>query len=112
VVNTGSSVSHGRVAAIAGSAAVRPVLNQFYAGEIAVETGEQDWLSGMGGKLHFTPSASLRALIEAPVSPTLGRNQACWCGSGKKFKRCHGRWDLRCSSRRLHDWLIKWPAFQ
>ena len=21
---------------------------------------------------------------------TLGRNQACWCGSGKKFKKCHG----------------------
>lgn len=20
-----------------------------------------------------------------------GRNQACWCGSGKKFKKCHGR---------------------
>jgi len=19
----------------------------------------------------------------------LGRNQACWCGSGKKYKRCH-----------------------
>ena len=21
----------------------------------------------------------------------LGRNAPCWCGSGKKFKRCHGR---------------------
>jgi preprotein translocase subunit SecA len=20
----------------------------------------------------------------------LGRNDPCWCGSGKKFKRCHG----------------------
>jgi preprotein translocase subunit SecA len=20
----------------------------------------------------------------------LGRNDVCWCGSGKKFKRCHG----------------------
>jgi uncharacterized protein YecA (UPF0149 family) len=19
-----------------------------------------------------------------------GRNEPCWCGSGKKFKRCHG----------------------
>ncbi|MDX6495203.1 MAG: preprotein translocase subunit SecA, partial [Gaiellales bacterium] len=25
------------------------------------------------------------------VDPTLpGRNDPCWCGSGKKFKRCHG----------------------
>jgi preprotein translocase subunit SecA len=21
----------------------------------------------------------------------LGRNDPCWCGSGKKYKRCHGR---------------------
>jgi preprotein translocase subunit SecA len=21
----------------------------------------------------------------------LGRNQPCWCGSGRKFKNCHGR---------------------
>jgi uncharacterized protein YecA (UPF0149 family) len=20
----------------------------------------------------------------------LGRNDPCWCGSGKKFKQCHG----------------------
>jgi preprotein translocase subunit SecA len=23
--------------------------------------------------------------------PKLGRNDPCWCGSGKKFKQCHGR---------------------
>jgi preprotein translocase subunit SecA len=22
--------------------------------------------------------------------PKLGRNDPCWCGSGKKFKKCHG----------------------
>jgi preprotein translocase subunit SecA len=21
----------------------------------------------------------------------MGRNQPCWCGSGKKYKLCHGR---------------------
>jgi hypothetical protein len=25
-------------------------------------------------------------------SPKLGRNERCWCGSGIKFKKCHGRW--------------------
>ncbi len=25
------------------------------------------------------------------AGPKLGRNQPCWCGSGEKFKRCHGR---------------------
>ncbi len=23
-------------------------------------------------------------------APRLGRNDPCWCGSGKKFKKCHG----------------------
>jgi uncharacterized protein YecA (UPF0149 family) len=25
---------------------------------------------------------------EQPI-PVLGRNQQCWCGSGKKYKACH-----------------------
>jgi preprotein translocase subunit SecA len=24
-------------------------------------------------------------------TPTVGRNEACPCGSGKKFKQCHGK---------------------
>jgi preprotein translocase subunit SecA len=26
----------------------------------------------------------------ASTGPKLGRNDPCWCGSGKKYKRCHG----------------------
>ncbi|MDD3518025.1 MAG: preprotein translocase subunit SecA [Chromatiales bacterium] len=26
-------------------------------------------------------------------APKLGRNDPCWCGSGKKFKHCHGKLD-------------------
>ncbi|MBA1243901.1 preprotein translocase subunit SecA [Pseudomonas japonica] len=34
--------------------------------------------------------------VEAALAPLrneqkLGRNEVCWCGSGKKFKHCHGR---------------------
>ena len=25
--------------------------------------------------------------------PKLGRNDPCWCGSGKKYKHCHMRQD-------------------
>jgi hypothetical protein len=30
--------------------------------------------------------------LRIPNSPTpsIGRNEPCWCGSGKKFKKCHG----------------------
>ncbi len=26
---------------------------------------------------------------EDEVIPQLGRNDPCWCGSGKKYKKCH-----------------------
>jgi preprotein translocase subunit SecA len=30
------------------------------------------------------------AAAGAGGAPKLGRNDPCYCGSGKKFKRCHG----------------------
>src|SRR5438270_2454208 len=38
------------------------------------------------------PSASGVAAQTVHASPNekLGRNDPCWCGSGKKFKKCHG----------------------
>jgi preprotein translocase subunit SecA len=26
-----------------------------------------------------------------PAGAKIGRNDACWCGSGLKYKKCHGR---------------------
>ena len=26
-----------------------------------------------------------------PMGAKIGRNDACWCGSGLKYKKCHGR---------------------
>ena len=26
---------------------------------------------------------------ERPAHPGLGRNERCWCGSGRKYKACH-----------------------
>jgi len=31
------------------------------------------------------------AKTPVPAGTKLGRNDPCWCGSGKKFKKCHGR---------------------
>jgi len=33
-----------------------------------------------GPKPGFTPSGA-----------RIGRNDPCWCGSGAKYKKCHGR---------------------
>jgi hypothetical protein len=32
---------------------------------------------------------------ESEPIPVLGRNDSCWCGSGKKYKRCHLATDER-----------------
>jgi uncharacterized protein YecA (UPF0149 family) len=38
-------------------------------------------------------AAQTKASAPRPIAPVpkLGRNELCWCGSGKKFKYCHGR---------------------
>lgn len=33
--------------------------------------------------------------------PKLGRNDPCWCGSGKKYKRCHMDSDARKHSQAM-----------
>ena len=33
--------------------------------------------------------------------PKLGRNDLCWCGSGKKYKKCHLNSDMAKRSRIL-----------
>jgi preprotein translocase subunit SecA len=37
-------------------------------------------------------AAAAKPARSAPASsgPKIGRNDPCWCGSGKKYKRCHG----------------------
>ncbi len=32
---------------------------------------------------------------EQPSVPELGRNERCWCGSGRKYKACHLATDER-----------------
>ena len=34
----------------------------------------------------FEPETGLQPIV---LSPKIGRNDPCWCGSGQKYKRCH-----------------------
>jgi preprotein translocase subunit SecA len=36
-------------------------------------------------------AAASGAAVPAGAAAKLGRNDPCWCGSGKKYKRCHGK---------------------
>ena len=42
---------------------------------------------GSGGTVLATPPAPRQVVKD---HTDVGRNDPCWCGSGKKFKKCHG----------------------
>jgi len=53
-----------------------------------------DMLDGVQDTFDFFREARRRALSPAPArraAPKVGRNDPCPCGSGKKYKQCHGR---------------------
>ncbi len=45
---------------------------------------------GANEKDYFDPSAPIKQ-EPVKVEPKIGRNDACPCGSGKKYKQCHGK---------------------
>jgi preprotein translocase subunit SecA len=46
--------------------------------------------SGGGGNGAGNASSAHAAPQPVRAGPKVGRNDPCWCGSGKKYKRCHG----------------------
>jgi preprotein translocase subunit SecA len=73
---------------------------------VAVRTAEQaeqtegqspgNTTSTSGNGTTTTGRTDLRTNRDAssqtrPANEKIGRNEPCWCGSGKKFKKCHGK---------------------
>ncbi len=53
---------------------------------MAPPPGMENWQTQAGGQQQAPAKV-------APIrrdEPKVGRNDPCWCGSGKKFKKCHG----------------------
>jgi len=50
-------------------------------------------LAGLGGKAPLPPTGATTAPPDEPLPalPAIGRNADCPCGSGKRYKHCHGR---------------------
>jgi SEC-C motif-containing protein len=44
----------------------------------------------IAGRWHYIDGAAVRAPVAAAPAATPGRNDPCPCGSGMKYKRCHG----------------------
>ena len=49
---------------------------------------DQPSVYGEDGEEDPGPVAVQQRRVDA--NEQLGRNDPCWCGSGKKFKKCHG----------------------
>ncbi|MDX9873377.1 MAG: preprotein translocase subunit SecA [Spongiibacteraceae bacterium] len=54
------------------------------------EHAEASALAEAGGEAT-APAAPEPVATFVRNEPKVGRNEPCWCGSGKKFKHCHGR---------------------
>jgi preprotein translocase subunit SecA len=83
----GSSTRAGRVSYSGAHSAVGAGA---LAAAAAAAGGGQEGAQGYGSReMHEqeAPVVEQRVLDE---EHQLGRNDPCWCGSGKKFKRCHG----------------------
>ena len=62
-----------------------------------VQYHHADYNEALGGADDGAQGAAGAAGSEAAPQPfvrdgvKIGRNDPCWCGSGKKFKQCHGK---------------------
>jgi preprotein translocase subunit SecA len=86
--STGGAAS--RVSYSSGGAPVGASAISAAAAQAAAEVGQPD-------ALDVTPQAVVEEEAFQPVQQRrvddveqIGRNDPCWCGSGKKFKKCHG----------------------
>ena len=56
-------------------------------------SGAMAMAAAAGGAAEgYAEEEPLPAVEQRRVDETaqIGRNDPCWCGSGKKFKKCHG----------------------
>ncbi len=67
-----------------------PVQRGSGAGSVAQARGARA-LPGRAGRAASPPDDDTTLPIVKSEQEKLGRNEPCWCGSGKKFKLCHGR---------------------
>jgi len=76
---SGSPTRPGRVSYSGGSGAPSALAMAAAAGGVADDEAYAEE--------ELPPPVEQRVLSE---EETIGRNDPCWCGSGKKFKKCHG----------------------
>jgi preprotein translocase subunit SecA len=82
----GSSTRAGRVSYSGGQSAAG-------AGALAAAAASAGVTGAPGAGGYEDPDDDAQPVVQQRVVDSehqLGRNDPCWCGSGKKFKKCHG----------------------
>ena len=64
-------------------------LSKLKANKEDIDAAGQDY--GANEKDYYNPSGSPAKQEPVKVAPKIGRNDLCPCGSGKKYKHCHGK---------------------
>ena len=59
------------------------VTGEGFAKDVAIESGET--------APRNNPASDTKPQPIVNKGPKIGRNDPCWCGSGKKYKNCHGK---------------------
>jgi preprotein translocase subunit SecA len=78
---------NGARAAAAAPAVVPPALAAASRRGIQYQHGDETASEGVPGG---NPGQAAKPAPVTNNGPKIGRNDPCWCGSGKKYKRCHG----------------------
>ncbi len=74
---------------LAGSEAIAAAgMNALGDGSGGAAAGSATAAGGLGGATSVATAPRQRVIAE---EQKLGRNDPCWCGSGKKYKKCHGQ---------------------
>jgi preprotein translocase subunit SecA len=82
--SSGSSTGGGRVSYSSGGAPVGASAITAAAAQAAGEMGD----GGAQAVADDVPQVVQQRRVDEVEQ--IGRNDPCWCGSGKKFKKCHG----------------------
>jgi preprotein translocase subunit SecA len=83
----GSSTRAGRVSYSGGQSAVGSGALAAAAADAGLGAGAAGGYADEGGEGELMPVVEQRVVDD---EHQVGRNDPCWCGSGKKFKKCHG----------------------
>lgn len=82
----------------------------WYASDRGDAAGALELLYRAGATAELSPDVETLERFVGTAGPRVGRNQPCWCGSGRKFKVCHLGTPAMAPLPERVDWLCRKAA--